>query len=346
MPHRSKLTSSRTVTAIHGNQFGQVQGQRIAQTEYGVLSLLCTPDDHVWVGFRHGTVVYQQHRGHQEREMYSPMFTWFHDRVWVATMSNNLLLYDTGQWQLLPLPFDRCHRLAAHPEGFLVAVGMQGLWVSSDGTTWTYIPLPPNTTHITNLWVGDPKKLWFTTTHTHAFYTYEWQTGQLEAVPFPQFGRRARDPSVIGAFAHPSHGFWASINGIGLCHWNGAEWHRAPKARDYASSGITGYPEDFCLDKFGRIWGATTAGLNVYDNAEWRPVMLVRSSEGHAHATMFTPTGVPNCRRLSLSARGRLWIGTNYGELLWVDTTQPLTQRSPDDPIQQEAMSRLLLHTL
>jgi hypothetical protein len=342
-----RLSSTEVVWhIIPGEQVGQFTGKLTDGPEYSILSLFTTPGDIVWIAGWFGGVAYDHGQWIEEVSTPLPRFAWFHNMLWSSGDDDYLLSQSAGHWHTVPVPFRHCHALKTDPLGVLIAAPQEGLWFSRTGSDWERFALPWSETFITNFWTASPGTLVLQTRSRHELYQYQWQHAQVTAIELPRKGRRSRDAGIITVCPNRRGGLWVSFDRIGLWHWDGTDWEPAPWARDDTQSGLSGFVEDLCFDHRGRLWAATDRGVCLHDNGIWHPLMVARDEPDQSRVVLFGGVGVHVIRQLAIDSRGRLWGGTNDGEVFWIDTTLDPYTRPLDYPTIREPFHPITLQSL
>jgi len=336
---------------VHRLLPGGVLGRR---GEYaGVFALLSTPQNDLWVSIApavsvlidgiwhthptHEMFVYRdaQWRRFVSLDDSSPHSTvWYRNAIWgIDFRANSLVVLHDHTWQpVTALPFADPWRLAVDPAGYLwVGTQGDGLWRTDDMHHWERMVLP----HYHNL----QQRSFITAFHAPhtdtilvADYDYVRGTSTIcqyvhdhwEIVPLPP---RPRTFRLISALTiDPMGRIWLGLTHGGVWSWNGQGWHRHPSRLVFDRPGVPGYGIiSFHIDQMQRLWVVTSSGVGYYEHGKWYTVIVALEppTTDREVPSWLWPTQGCHLTCCHLDASGRLWIGTHFGEVAWIDTTNP-----------------------
>jgi hypothetical protein len=347
---RQDTASAKRWWKVHRLLSGGVLGR---YGEYArVSALLSTSQDALWTSihpavslFFNGvwhthpgdeTLVYRD--GHWQRfgdiDTTSPhRLVWYRDAIWgIDFRANNLVFCDGQTWQLVPsLPFAAPWCLAVDSAGYLwVGTQGDGLWRTHDTQHWERIALPHyhephqpsfitalHCPHPDTIVVADCNNMWRTST----ICRYEQE--RWEIVPLPP---RPRTFRLINALmVDTSGGIWLGLTHGGVWSWNGKKWRRHATQVDFYRRGVPGFGIiSFHIDQKQRLWVVTGSGVGYYEHRRWYSIILALSmpdTNNRVNSWLWPQSSrSPACAHLD--EKGRLWIGTRFGEIGWIDTTQ------------------------
>jgi hypothetical protein len=334
---------------VHRLLPGGVLGRR---GEYaGVFALLSTPQDELWVsiapavsylieGVWHThpadeTLVYRDTRWQRfaNSANSSPRrLVWYRDAIWgVDLRANNLVVCDGHTWQLVtPLPFADPWSLAVDPAGYLwVGTQGDGLWRTADTKHWERMALPHyrnphqrsfvtalHCPHADTILVAECDNVQGTSTICQYVYGY-WNI-----VPLPPRPRTFR--SITALTVDPTGGIWLGLTPGGVWSWNGQVWHRHPSRLVFDRPGVPGSGIiSFHIDQKQRLWVVTSGGVGYYEHRKWYTVIVALEppTTDREVPSWLWPTQACHLTCCHLDSSGRLWIGTHFGEVAWIDTT-------------------------
>lgn len=188
----------------------------------------------------------------------------------------------------------------------------------ADGKTWELVSIPSGGTNINALHADADGGMWVAERGTRPMAPplCRWHAGTWQLLPLPQ---RPRWFLHIESLATDRAGaLWAGSRQFGLYRWDGAGWTRTVGTTDLRRAGLPGSGiNGLAVDPRGRVWAATHGGIGVYADGVWRSVGVAVDAVGALAA--WVPMRMPTC--LHLDEQGRLWVGTLYGQVVWVDTS-------------------------
>ena len=319
MPKFSRATTPSTdeFHVLRADRPQRFIGREPDSTNYAILAIDVLPNDTVWLSGLFGAVQFAQGHKHSEANRHFPRYVWFKDAVWETGSQHHLIRTYNGQPTPIPVPFRSTRQLLVASTDSLIAVSPEGLWSSDTGTHWE--PLAPTwaTCTTATCWSDLSDTLWITTNHQGEMYRYHLATSRTEVIPLPNPTSDSYGTKVIAGLPDHSDGFWASIDSVGICQWNGRTWqHNGP-----LDAGVPRLARSFCFDHQHRLWAVVAKYVCRYDQNRWTPFLIELTHESTEQPDLLATT----LRHASIRAdtRGILWIGTYDGECYCIDPQQP-----------------------
>ena len=250
-------------------------------------------------------------------------FAWYRQQLWTGRPAPMVL--NQGQWRVSSVAAVQAASAIGVDGGGLLWLGSeQGLWRSPDGLSWAAVALPESSKGVAALCTDATAGVWIA---EHADYRrtaliHRWDSDSKLWQTLPPPAKRGIG-SVTALLASAAGELWAASDRKGVFRWAGGAWRNFTSGRKTSAS-VPRLPSNTATslaeDARGRIWAGTSAGLAVYDEGNWFPVVVAPepSVKGIGlQAWMPVPTGSGH-----LDRGGRLWFGTYDGHIGWIDTTR------------------------
>lgn len=216
-------------------------------------------------------------------------------------------------------------------DGFWMPTLSGDIWYTPDMQTWRLLREHRTMPKSNLICVHQQQGVWITETNPKAPAVTKTKLCQLGAdgtnlQSFEQFPASA-DPSW--AVAEQKNQLWVATYTKGLLHFEGDTWSRYAHVNYESPMGLPSRRvERVFFDYQQRLWAITSGGAAVFLDGRWVTVYIIVPKRDTGTDTVWPAIG--SIQTVDVSTDGRVWLGTNQGEVVWFNTQQPL-ERFPYD---------------
>lgn len=230
-------------------------------------------------------------------------------RLWVATESDGVGVFDGAAWRWYGtsdgLPSLQTYFIAADPTASIWVGTYEGI-AKFDGQRWSVPYTVQNNTIVSNLvhaiawdaagdlWVGHVRN-----------GVSRYVSAERRWVPYTREGTGLAGDLVRAILMRPARGeepesVWIATADGGISRFVQGRWTTFTAAAGLPSEDVRG----LALDRHGRVWAATAAGVAYYDGQVWVPY--------HTLEAFAVAIGAA-CRECPFEDEDHVWTGTALG---------------------------------
>jgi ligand-binding sensor domain-containing protein len=273
------------------------------------------------IRYRRGT---WRRESESEHERFMPV-AWYHDQLW-GIGPQGFARYEDDRWLVIakcPVTHPWC--FAVDQQYLWMGTVMQGLWRTRDGVNWEQLnQFRPNTT-IGALWSDTAGYLLVTEFGPRHMIkpVYSYQGDQWATLPLPPRPRAFYNLCALAMDGNDR--LWIGSSSTGVWRWAGGMWKHFGAVRSEAMPGLLSNAIGrVYVDRYDRVWAQSYAGIVVYADELWQPVLLAPGRISAEGTLSVSTTATYAVQSAYLDQHGRLWIGTADGQISWIDTNEAL----------------------